>query len=151
MKIVFIILFFVTHSQSAQTDPMESVSWLVGTWERHSKKGPRYETWRRDAAGNLRGMGFAVSNGDTTKMEGLRLLAEDGFLVYVADVAENAGEVFFPIIAQSDSMLVFENLDHDYPKRIVYMRIGTDSLDVYTEDANIGEKRIWFRFRRIQF
>ncbi len=148
MKIILIACLFV--SLFTQPDPLERVSWLVGTWERHSRKGPRYETWHRDAKGSLRGMGFAVANGDTTKLEGLRLLSENGSLIYAADVSENAGEVFFPITSDSDSMLVFENLGHDYPKRIVYQRIGMDSLNVYTEGARIGEKRIWFRFRRIQ-
>jgi len=151
MKTTSVILFLASILALTQHDPIDKVSWLIGTWERQSKRGARYETWHRDATGNLQGMGYGVSNGDTTKLEGLRLFHDDGSLVYAADVAENAGEVFFPTTMQTDSVFVFENLHHDYPKRIVYTRIGRDSLDVYTEGANAGEKRIWFHFRRIRF
>ena len=149
MKTTSIILFLASILALTQHDPIDKAFWLIGTWERQSKRGARYETWHRDAAGYLQGMGFAASNGDTTKLEGLRLFHEDGVLVYAADVAENAREVLFPTTMQNDSVFVFENLDHDYPKRIVYRRVGMDSLEVYTEAATVGEKRIWFRFSRI--
>lgn len=47
----------------------------------------------------------------------------------------------FPLV-RSDDEFVFENLEHDYPVRIVYVRDGADGLSPRIEGSD-GEARGW--------
>jgi uncharacterized protein DUF6265 len=51
----------------------------------------------------------------------------------------------------SDSGVVFENLDHDFPQRVGYQRRGSDSLLAWVEGTADGRaRRIDFRYRRVR-
>lgn len=49
----------------------------------------------------------------------------------------------------SDSMVIFENLAHDFPQRIGYRRVGFDSLVAWIEGTEGGQlRRVDFSYRR---
>jgi hypothetical protein len=50
----------------------------------------------------------------------------------------------------SDSMVVFENLQHDFPQRVGYQRTTPDTLSAWVEGADKGQnRRIDFPYRRV--
>ena len=77
-------------------------------------------------------------------METLRLEANGDTASYVADVAENPQPVRFALVAQTSDSAVFENLRHDFPKRISYQRRG-DALEVVISGDG---RQARFAFRR---
>jgi hypothetical protein len=79
------------------------------------------------------------------QFEHLRLTAEDANLVYTA-IPSGQKEASFKSTAATDTLLVFENLEHDFPKRILYRRRGADSIVARIEGGNRG---IDFPMRRV--
>lgn len=69
--------------------------------------------------------------------------------MYEAHPSGQAAAEFRGILV-SDTALVFENPEHDFPQRIGYTRVGPDSLAGWIEGDSGGElRRIRFPFRRV--
>ena len=66
------------------------------------------------------GLSRTVVGGKTTEFEFLRIAVVDGALAYVAKASGQA-EAAFPVKSIEDGVVVFENLSHDFPQRIIYL------------------------------
>lgn len=130
------------------------VSWLLGGWESVENGVTTTETWVQSGDLLLSGEGCSVENqsGDTVFYELITIHHESTGLVYSPVVSnQNDGEAIdFLMTELTDSTLVFMNEAHDFPTRIAYQRIGTDSLiaivsgtldNTYQEDV-IRMKRV---------
>ena len=96
------------------------------------------------------GMSRAVGDGRLVGYE-LVLIRED--TVGLAYEAHPSGQesARFPAILISDTTLIFEDPEHDFPQRIGYDRVGTDSLIGWIEGMQGGElRRIDFPYRRVR-
>lgn len=59
------------------------------------------------------------------------------------------GAAVFPASEVTDSSVVFENAEHDFPQRIGYRRVGGDSLVAWIEGTAGGKaRRVEFPYRR---
>ena len=112
---------------AAQSNPLDHASWLAGCWEARTGGRVTMEMWVPPAGGMMIG-GSRTTMGDTTReFEHLRLVVKDGRLIYTA-IPSGQRETAFTSTAVSDTLLVFENLQHDFPQRIIYRRRGADSM-----------------------
>jgi hypothetical protein len=95
------------------------------------------------------GMSRTVRGDRFTGHELVVLRERDGRLVYQAHPSgQPAAE--FPLKTFSDSIVVFEDPQHDFPQRVGYRRPVGDSLLAWIEGtANGQERRIEFRYRRV--
>lgn len=101
------------------------------------------------AGGVMLGLNRTVVRDTTRAWEYLKIEERDDRLVYTATPSGQA-ETSFTSALVSDSIVRFENPAHDFPQRIVYRRIGTDSLLARIEGPRDGEMRhIDFPMRRI--
>lgn len=118
------LIFLGTHFSSNAQLPFDKVQWVVGTWDRQNNTdGTRnYERWWKDTASSLRGYGITLKGTDTIFHERLRIITKDNALYYVADTPENKDEVLFKLTDATENKLVFENPNHDFPKKIEYTR-----------------------------
>lgn len=132
MKIKFfgsiIVLLFLSAFAAAQTDKdaiKVAAAVLAGSWKVEGRE--TYERWERDGSA-LKGKGFRVRDGIETVTETLEIREIDGAVVYVATVAgqNNGAAVKFKLIESAADRLVFENQEHDFPKRIAYQRSGEE-------------------------
>ena len=116
------------------------VGWLAGCWERST--GPRIveEQWMRPRAGLMLGASRTVHGDSLVDFEQVRLLERDGHLIYAAEAAGQP-PAEFESTAVSDTAVVFENLAHDFPQRIIYRRRGADSLVARIEGSRGGQMR----------
>lgn len=89
------------------------------------------------AGGMMLGASRTVVNGATREYEQLMLREAEGRLVYVANPSGQA-ETAFTTTAVTDSSFTVENLAHDFPQRLVYRRVGSDSLAVRVEGGGRG-------------
>lgn len=131
---------------SEPVDPgLQPLTWMLGSWQRVGlPEGTRgYERWHV-SDGAFVGTGIKLKGKRVVFEEKLRLETDNGGVFYVADVAENAKPVRFRLVAQTEHSAVFENPEHDFPKKIAY-RVDGDLLEVITS----GDGRdIVFRFKR---
>jgi hypothetical protein len=125
---------------SAPAERLARLEWMAGCWEGVS--GPRVveEHWTRPRAGLMLGASRTVQGDSLVEFEQVKLLERGGRLVFAAAPSRQAPAEFVSI-AVSDSSATFENLAHDFPQRIIYRRIGRDSLLARVEGTQGGQLR----------
>lgn len=123
------ILAFLLSIASCKNDSIDNighVKWLSGKWESKTPDGTLYENWERLNDSVMKGHAFAIADGDTTFSEQAYILRKNGVLVYSVTVNEEQTTDFTLVSAGEEA--VFENLQHDYPQRIIYTKPVKDSL-----------------------
>jgi hypothetical protein len=125
-----LVLFLIFCSSLVQAQISEKdflkLTWLEGTWKRTNAKPGRSgsEMWKKLSDKEWRGKGVNLRGTDTVFIEKIKLVSKDGSIFYVADVPENKAEVYFKLTELSDTHFVCENPQHDFPKKIAYIRQG---------------------------
>ena len=100
-------------------------------------------------ATTLGGVGYSFERKDTTFTETLRIEQIGNDIFYIAEVPHNPGPVRFKLMRLDECSAVFENPEHDFPNRIIYIRQGEDSLHVRIEGMGETEgKKADFSFVR---
>ena len=129
--------------------PMKAstLGWMAGNWK-GSGKSLSEEHWMGPAGGMLLGMSRTVRDGKTKFFEFVRIEERGDSLVYVAQ-PQGAAPTDFRCVRLAADEVVFENLQHDFPKRIIYRKTGADSLLARVEgDGSESEKAIDYRYVR---
>jgi hypothetical protein len=120
------------------TAKIDALAWLAGRFTSTQGKVTMEEHWGVPAGGAMLGTARTVSEGKMASFEFLRIVERDGGLVYVAQPG-GGNPVEFVLTEISATRALFENPLHDYPKRIVYERVGEDGL--VTEISDTGGAR----------
>ncbi|MBK5258470.1 MAG: hypothetical protein JJE51_02685 [Thermoanaerobaculia bacterium] len=108
---------------ATSTYAAELPSWMAGSWGGTIDGTAMEEHWTSPGGGMMVGMHRDVSAKGKTSFEFLRIELHDGKPVYLA--MPGGGPVTpFPFKSQEASKIVFENLEHDFPQRIIYWRKG---------------------------
>ena len=112
--------------QSA-TAKLVTFSGMSGCWERRddAKKLLVSEQWMRPAGTSILGMGRTVKNGKTTDFEFMRIEERPDGIYFIARPAANIDETPFKLKSSEKNVMVFENLEHDFPQRVVYSATAT--------------------------
>ena len=116
-------------------------------------KGYLGEEWVKVDDQYLQNRGFTVKGVDTiiTERVALRNTAEGIFYTSTVENQNNRQPTSFKLTSGKNNIFVFENPQHDFPKRIVYELISADSLHAYIDDGNAGtKKREDFYYKRSQ-
>ena len=126
----------------------EKIKIITGNWINKRTNGDIYEHWDRGRETELSGISYKLAGSDTVFLEKVRLYYQGKEIIYapVAYGQNNVKQVLFKLKSIEQNRFVFENLQHDFPKRIVYDFRTTDSLYAYIEGGN---KRINYPYRRI--
>jgi hypothetical protein len=146
-----IVFPFWRISCTKAADEGSPFSWLEGAWRNESNGS--IESWQSLSGDVLRGETHIEDqeSGERRVVEEVLLYRSGERWFYVPDVSHNALPVPFVLRESEGRSFVFENLNHDYPKRIVYEAAGEAALVVRISDVGsdgssvrVGE----FRFRR---
>jgi len=116
------------------------MSWILGTWQMQTPEGVITEEWTSPTDSSWQGVSFMVTrSGDTPFREKIVLDFHDDTLYYRPAVeGQNGGmPVSFREKSFSDDMVVFENLRHEFPQRIIYKRTS-DTTIIATIEGNEG-------------
>lgn len=135
-----IILCALTRKQ---TYDIKKAEWLIGTWENKSLKGSIYETWSKTNDIELSGKSYILKEKDTIVFENIRLVQETDSLFYIP-IVKNQNEglpVRFSAKTISETQLIFENPQHDFPQIISYTKINTDYLTAEISGTKNGQNR----------
>lgn len=126
-----------TEAQPGEAAPaktyanLEKTNWFLGEWGNKSAEGELTERWNKENDSVYHGESYFVVGGkDTVFAEHIRLEDTNGKLTYIVTIPGQNTEqpVRFEMTSASDSQIVFENPKHDYPNKIVYNKIGNDSV-----------------------
>lgn len=128
------------------TNPINDIKkaeWLIGTWENKTPKGSVYETWNKTNETEFAGKSYIVKEKDTIVFENIRLVQEQDGLFYIPIVKnQNDGlPIRFATKTISETQLVFENPQHDFPQIISYTKITSDSLVAEISGTKNGQER----------
>jgi hypothetical protein len=104
----------------AAESPLARVAWLAGCWRAVNGEPGTAEHWMPPAGGTLIGMGRTVRQGRTVEHEFLQIReTPEGKLVYIAQPSGQS-MAQFTAVRVGERYVVFENLEHDFPQRILY-------------------------------
>ncbi len=123
---------------------ISKLSWMRGCWSRRTATSIIEEQWMAPLGGTMLGMGRTTRGAETREWEFLRIATVDQKLAYIA-LPSGQEEAIFPATTVSDTLVVFENPAHDFPKFIRYKRVKADSV-VATVGA--GAREIVYSYGR---
>ncbi len=120
---------------------LAQVAFLSGHWAQESDDEVTEEAWLPPRGDALVGVNRTVKAGRTVFFEHLRLSAEDdGGVTYWAS-PRGASATPFWLTGADAGWVQFENLGHDFPKRLIYWRAAGSSLCAQIEgDPDAGQR-----------
>ena len=129
---------------------LAETAFLAGTWSEKKENLQTDEMWLAPKGGMMIGVNRTVLTGKKSAFEYMRIEDRDGRPVYLAS-PEGRPPVEFKARESSATRLVFENLAHDYPQRVIYWREGPDVLMARIEGRIQGKERSQqWRFLRVK-
>jgi hypothetical protein len=147
-----VLLTLVAHAQAPVARPtLQDFAWLAGHWR--IKQGDRLvdEQWMAPAGGLMMGMARNVQADKVREYEFTLLRQEpNGDIVYVASPSKQT-QTTFKLTSLRGGEAVFENPEHDFPKKIVYARQPDGSLVTAIEGPGRDGKprRVEYPFKRV--
>lgn len=144
-----IATLLVLASLPLQTGLAE-LSWIAGDWQT-APGGRRQveEHWTKAAGGSMMGMSRTVAGDKTVEFEYVRIEQRADGVYYVAHPKARCPGTDFKLTRASATEAVFENPQHDFPKRIIYRRTGEDGLTA-SIDGGEGTNAMLFTFSRMK-
>jgi len=143
--IIAMILLLVTS-----TPTLADISWISGDWQT-APGGRRQieEHWTPVAGATMMGMSRTIAGDKTVEFEYLRIEQRTDGIYYVANPKARCPGTDFKLSRASAIEAVFENPQHDFPKRIIYRKTADDSLTA-SIDSGEGTKSMSFAFRKMK-
>lgn len=141
------LMWAATVVTGAAVEPsVDNLAWLAGCWRGTMDGVVMEEIWMAPAGGVMLGLHRDRSPDGSVFFEYLRIVATEGRIDYIASPS-GRGETDFRLVEMGQTRVVFENFEHDFPKRIIYW------LDSSTLNARIdggkgipgGREWIWLR------
>ena len=126
-----------TGAAAQSAERVRQLAWLAGCWAQTGGGRTVEEQWMQPRGGLMLGAGRTVKGDSLVEFEQVRILERGGRLVYAA-APSGQTPAEFESIALTDSSVTFENAGHDFPQRVLYRRIGADSLVARVEGTRGG-------------
>ncbi|HJY39478.1 MAG TPA: DUF6265 family protein [Steroidobacteraceae bacterium] len=140
------------HAQAPAAKPtLQDFAWLAGHWRIEQADRQVDEQWMAPAGGLMMGMARNVQGGKVREYEFTLLRQEpNGDIFYVASPSKQS-ETSFKLTSLAGGAAVFENPQHDFPKKIVYARQADGSLLAAIEGPGRDGKprRVEYPFKRV--
>jgi len=138
-----VILFSVSLAQGQDLlTSIKDFAGMAGCWERTNAAKTLIvsEQWMRPAGTSMLGMGRTVKDGRTSDYEYMRIEQRDDGIYFVAKPLANTTETSFKMKSLQPGIVIFENLAHDFPQRVIYNFSKADSLTARIEGTMNGKK-----------
>lgn len=142
---VLIFSLFIFINCKAQEN-LKNLDVLLGTWKVENKS--THESWTKVSDSEFEGISYKLIGVDKKVSENLSIQIIDNQVMYHATVKnQNQGKtISFELNSKEKELLSFENLNHDFPKKIQYKVITNDKLLVNV----LGENNQGFSYYLIR-
>lgn len=153
-KLVVVLIVFTVAASDSLADErtrarVTNLGWMAGCWETRSTRRLVEEQWMVPRGGLMLGMSRTVRGDTLVEYEVVRMEERGDSLFYVANPVRQS-QAQFLATSSTDSSVVFESPDHDFPKKISYFRVGPDSVVARVEGDLSGKNRVLeFRYARV--
>lgn len=124
----------------AAPSPVNDLGWIAGYWLSCGPQGEVAETWTDPRGGQMIGHSVTLSPRGRSSFEMLRIAPVEGVAAYYAQPGGRPATVFKAVEADGDHV-VFQNLEHDFPQRIIYRRDGDRALIARIEGPMNGQEQ----------
>ncbi|RYG19729.1 MAG: hypothetical protein EOO07_06280 [Chitinophagaceae bacterium] len=130
MKLLIVLSSLCLFLTTPKITDLKDLHFLAGTWKVEKKES--YENWTLNAKGALEGSSYKIKNGTKQIDEYLSIKISDIKIIYTAKVVnQNDGKpIEFILNTSVKDKLSFENLAHDFPKKIQYTKRNDTTLFV---------------------
>lgn len=117
---------------------------MEGTWQLGDSN--TFEIWEKENS-ELTGRVIKIEENDTLILERLKLKTIENSIFYEATVpTQNSGEpVQFELTKFDDKEFIFENPEHDFPKKIIYIFSTRNQVIAVISGNNKTSKFIYKR------
>ncbi len=127
------------HPVAAADLDLGKLAWLEGTWEGVTNGIAMEETWSSPVGGGLIGMHKDTKAGRMVSFEFFRVVQRDTSGVCYLASPLGRQPVAFCAIELTDRRVVFENLQHDFPQRVMYWLEPDGRLHARIEGMQAGK------------
>jgi len=141
LRAVVVLAVLAGPAAAQRVGVVSRLAWIGGCWQRTARNGQIIdEQWMAPKAETMLGMSRTVRGDSLIEYEQLRIGERAGKAVYfAAPVRQTPSE--FTAASVNDTLVVFENPQHDFPQRIIYRKRGADSLIARIEGTANGTAR----------
>lgn len=135
-----LVIVIVSSAWAQDSIKKTDLSWILGSWHIDAGEVQIYETWKEGQDDSYTCEAYVLKGKDTLVVETIRLENIGGFWVYIAQI-NSQNPVLFTLTQKSTGKeLVFENLEHDNPQRVVYKFVNDKELYARTEAMVNGQE-----------
>ena len=148
IAILFFVAIFMFHSCQIKNNDFKKLHWLAGTWD--VNEGQYFESWEIKNTQLFVGKSFKINPpSDTIILETIELTQIEGDIFYIPTVSSqnNSQPIPFKLSSISENEVVFENPNHDFPKKISYSKIDETKAKAQISD---DKKTITFNLSRVK-
>ena len=152
ISIVFSLIFLLGGFNTTNNGKVfKKLYVLAGSWKMDGKRGPVYEEWKKLNKNHLQSRSYVIKGTDTIVNERVSLTNTKAGIFYTPVVEDQNDKkpIPFKLTGHRNNKFLFENPDHDFPKRIVYHLINTDSIHAFIDDGTDAGKKQNFYFKRL--
>lgn len=129
-------LYCLAEGAGERSRDITSLAWLSGCWQGDSGE----ECWLAPLGGTMMAASRGpVRDGKQPSFELLRVVEQDGGLVFLASPGGRYPPTAFEAIEIGESRVVFANPEHDFPQRITYWLEDGEKLRARVEAQEDGE------------
>lgn len=138
----FSIFISFTFGMSAIFSQENFPHFLEGKWKVEGKEN--YEEWTKHGDNTLKGISYSLKNGEFKLSEYLDIKVFNKEVYYIPTViGQNYNQEIRFKLRKVENSYNFENPLHDFPKKITYIFISTDTLMVEVSDG--GKKSFSYK------
>ncbi len=129
---------------------IDELVWLNGLWgiDQGERSGEEY--WTPLIKGRMEGKSTMKKNGKITLQEKMIIEQDSSGAIFYRVTPAGKRTASFKLIKAGPTTFIFENKKHDFPQRIIYERVGEDSLMASIEGMVKGKMQtVLFPYRRV--
>ena len=144
--LVVLLSFLLPPAARAQNESgaptgIGSLAWMAGSWIDRGENRTVEEYWQAPSGKLMLGLHRDVKASGRTFFEFLRIEEREDGIFYLASPMGREATPFKLTDSDGKTMAVFENPDHDFPKKIVYRLDGQDKLCAEVSGTINGAER----------
>ncbi len=140
---LIVLAGLMAHAEVARPEPHATaaqLAWLAGCWAYVDAEPGSGEMWMPPAGGVLLATARTLRGGRLVSYEFQRIAESEAGLAFHASPSGQP-EVRFPLKSLSANEVVFENLENDFPQRVIYRLAQTGDISARIEGAKADPTR----------
>jgi hypothetical protein len=141
LRIILLCLLLSPAVAQEKTFSINDLGWLTGCWSWARNGRETTEHWMKPAGGTMLGISRTIADGKTVEFEFIQIRQEANGEIFFITKPSGQPEATFKLIKGSDREVIFENLQHDFPQRVIYRLQTTDALLGRIEGVSKGKEK----------